>query len=148
MERHLIADAELFYRHALERFAEKDIVIYGRSLGSGVAVQLAKEHHPKLLMLETPFASLLDVVRSLLPFLPFKLLLKEQFDSYSYIDKVSCPIVIMAGSKDTLVPYKSSQRLFSKISNRDDAFFYTFKQGEHNTLSSFKKYHRVLEEYL
>ena len=147
-EKFLIKDAEQFYRYALEHYNEEKIVLYGRSLGSGVAVQLAQGKKARLLMLETPFASLMDVVKSLLPFLPFKYLLKEEFNSFEYINNVDMPIVIMAGSKDSLVPYRSSVRLFSRISKRENAFFYTFKQGEHNTLASFRKFHRVMDEYL
>lgn len=147
-EENLIADAEVFYRFALEKYKEEDIVIYGRSLGSGVAVQLAATKNAKLVVLETPFASLLDVVSSLLPFIPFKLLLKHPFLSIDYIDKIKSPIIILAGSKDTQVPYKSSLKLYNKVADREDVKLYTFKKGDHNTLSTFKKYDRAMRENL
>ena len=147
-EKNLIADAQIFYNFALEHYQEKDIVIYGRSLGSGVAVQLAADKNAKLLILETPFASLLDVVSSILPFIPFRFLLKYPFKSIDHIDKVPSKIIVMAGTKDSQVPFKSSQKLFQKIAYRDDATFYEFERGEHNTLSSFKKYTQILEDNL
>ena len=147
-EKNLVEDADVFYSFALKHYKESEIVVYGRSLGSGVAVQLAAAKNPKVVMLETPFASLLDVVSTLLPFIPFKILLKHTFLSIDFIGEIKSPIVIMAGTKDTQVPYGSSVRLYNKVSFRDDVHFYTFNKGEHNTLSSFKKYHRIMEKYL
>ena len=147
-EENLIADAHIFYAFALKHYKEKNIVIYGRSLGSGVAVQLAAVNHPKLVILETPFAILLEVVSSLLPFIPFRLLLKHPFKSIDYIEKIDSPIVIMAGTKDTQVPYRSSLRLYNRVASRDNAFFYAFNKGEHNTLATFKKYKQVMIDHL
>lgn len=147
-EQNLIEDAHVFYNFALEHYAEKDIVLYGRSLGSGVAIQLAASVNTRLLFLETPFSSLLDVISTQLPFIPFKFLLKHPFLSIDFIEKVNSEIVIMAGSKDTQVPYRSSVKLYDKIAERKNSHFYTFKKGDHNTLSSFKKYHRIMEKYL
>jgi fermentation-respiration switch protein FrsA (DUF1100 family) len=147
-EKNLIEDAEVFYSFALKHYKESDIVIYGRSLGSGVATQLAAKENPKLVMLETPFASLLDVVSTILPFIPFKILLKHTFLSIDHIAKIKSPIIIMAGTKDTQVPYRSSIKLYNKVASREDVHFYSFDKGEHNTLSSFKKYRRIMEKYL
>lgn len=147
-EENLIADADVFYRFAMQYYDEKDIVIYGRSLGSGVAVQLAAKNHAKLVILETPFASLFDVVSSNLPFIPFRLLLKHPFKSFDHIANIKSPIVIMAGTKDTQVPFKSSQKLYAKVADRDDVNFYTFERGEHNTLSSFEKYKQIMKDIL
>lgn len=147
-EENLIADSHVFYDFACEHYSEKDIVIYGRSLGSGVAVQLAATKQARLVILETPFASLLDVVSTILPFIPFRFLLKYPFKSIDHISKIPSEIIIMAGTKDTQVPFKSSVKLYDKVADRDDVTFYTFKKGEHNTLSSFKKYNKVMEENL
>lgn len=147
-EENLLEDADIFYRFAMDHYDEKDIVIYGRSLGSGVAVQLAAKKNAKLIILETPFSSLLDVVSNILPFIPFRLLLKHPFRSIDYIDKIKSRIVIMAGTKDTQVPFKSSQKLYAKVAARDDVEFYTFERGEHNTLSSFKKYKQIMSDIL
>jgi fermentation-respiration switch protein FrsA (DUF1100 family) len=147
-EVNLINDAHIFYQFALKRYKEEDIVVYGRSLGSGVAVQLAATVKPRIVFLETPFSSILEVVQSTLPFIPFKLLLKYPFMSIDYIERVKSEIVILAGKIDTQVPYKSSLKLYNKVAHRKDVHFYSFKKGDHNTLASFKKYKRVMEEFL
>lgn len=147
-EENLIADADVFYQFALKHYKEEDIVIYGRSLGSGVAVQLAAKTNPKLVILETPFSSLVDVISANIPFIPFRLLLKYPFYSIDYIDKIKSKIVILAGTKDTQVPYKSSLKLYNKVAKNGNIRIYTFKKGDHNTLSSFKKYKKAMEENL
>lgn len=147
-EENLIKDADVFYNFALKNYDEEKIVIYGRSLGSGVAVQLAAKQNARLVILETPFASLLDVIKTMFPFIPFQMLLKHPFKSIDHIEAVTSPIVIMAGIKDSQVPYKSSMKLYSKVKDRANVNFYTFKKGDHNTLSSFKKFKRVLSQYL
>lgn len=147
-EKALIKDAELFYKAALEHYNEHKIVIYGRSLGSGVAVQLAARHNPKLLILETPFSSLLNVAYSQVPIFPYKLMLKHHFRSDLHIKNVKSPIVMMHGTNDNQVYYKSAQQLYNKVSQREDVIFHTFKGGDHNNLSSYAQYNKLLNEIL
>jgi len=144
----LIKDAELFYHAAREHYNEDQIVIYGRSLGSAVAVQLAAKNNPKLLILETPFNSLLDVARSQVPIFPYKLMLKHPFRSDLFIQQVKSPIVFMHGTSDSQVRYKSALKLYSKVSNRENAMFQTFKGGDHNNLSSYSEYNKLMAEVL
>ena len=147
-EKHLIDDAHIFYNFALKHYQEKDIVLYGRSLGSGVAVQLAATKNARLVILETPFSSLLDVIQSNLPFIPFKFLLKYPFKSVDHIENIKSEIVFLAGKIDTQVPYKSSLALYDKVADRENTYLYSFKRGDHNTLASFKKFKKIMEEYL
>ena len=147
-EKVLIQDAELFYNAALEHYTEDQIVIYGRSLGSAVAVQLAAKTNPKLLILETPFNSLLDVARSQVPIFPYKLMLKHHFRSDLFIEQVKSPIVFMHGTRDSQVRYKSALKLYNRVSDREDVIFQTFKGGDHNNLSSYSEYNKILTEVL
>jgi len=147
-EKALIEDAELFYEAALEHYTEDKIVIYGRSLGSGVAVQLAARYNPKLLILETPFSSLLNVAYSQVPIFPYKFMLKHHFRSDLHIQQVKSPIVIMHGTKDSQVYYKSALKLYDKVSERDNVMFHTFKGGDHNNLNSYSKYKELLTDVL
>jgi fermentation-respiration switch protein FrsA (DUF1100 family) len=144
----LIQDAEVFYKAALEHYSEDQIVIYGRSLGSAVAIQLAAKNKPKLLILETPFNSLLDVARSQVPIFPYKLMLKHPFRSDLFIEKVKSPIVFMHGTRDNQVYYKSALRLYDKVANREDTMFQTFKGGDHNNLSSYSEYNILMSDVL
>jgi fermentation-respiration switch protein FrsA (DUF1100 family) len=147
-EKALIKDAILFYKSSLENYNEDQIIIYGRSLGSGVAVQLAAKFNPKMLILETPFSSLLNVAYSQVPIFPYKMMLKHHFRSDRHIRNVKCPIVIMHGTRDSQVYYKSALKLYAKVSERDNVVFHTFEGGDHNNLSTYSKYNKLLSDIL
>ena len=88
------------------------IVYFGESLGAAVAVALAVEHPPAALILRSPFTSLADVGRLHYPFLPVGLILKDRYPSLRRIGGVNCPMLVMAGGSDQIVPAKQSRRLF------------------------------------
>ena len=89
------------------------LVYFGESLGSGVATALAAEESPAALVLRSTFASLVDVARFHYPLLPAGLLLRDRFDSAARIAAVDCPLLILAGDRDRIVPLESSRRLFA-----------------------------------
>ena len=88
------------------------IVYLGESLGTGVAVALASESPPAALVLRSPFTSMADVAAHHYWFLPVRQLLRDRFDSLSRIHGVRCPVLVLAGEKDTVVPLDLSRRLF------------------------------------
>jgi fermentation-respiration switch protein FrsA (DUF1100 family) len=88
------------------------IVYFGESLGSGVAVALAAEQPPAALVLRSPFTSLVDVARVHYPFLPVRLLLRDRFRSDRRIGGIRSPLLVVAGDRDSIVPYAQSRRLF------------------------------------
>ncbi len=88
------------------------IVYFGESLGTGVAVRLAIEVPPFALILRSPFTSLVDVGRLHYPFLPVGLLLTDRFASLDRIAGIQCPVLVIAGTRDGVVPADQSQRLF------------------------------------
>ncbi len=139
----LHADAVLFYEYVNELYPNIPIILYGRSLGTGIATRLASVYTPDKLILETPYYSLLDVAKKHFPFLPLKWLLKYRFDSYSYIQKVSCPITIFHGTDDTIVPYTSGKKLYDAIPHQNRKLI-TIDGGEHNNLAAYEAYHKGL----
>lgn len=108
----LIADARATYAFAAERYPTKQIVLWGESLGSGVAVALAAEKAVGRVILEAPFTSAVDVAAEHYWFLPVRLLMKDQFRSDQRIGKVSAPVLILHGVKDKIVPFSQGERLF------------------------------------
>lgn len=88
------------------------IVYFGESLGAAVAVGLALEHAPRLLILRSPFTSLADAGRYHFPYLPVRLLLRDRFPSVDLIGRISCPVLVIAGDRDSIVPVDQSRRLF------------------------------------
>jgi fermentation-respiration switch protein FrsA (DUF1100 family) len=113
-EQGLIADARAAraYLASREDVDPGRIVYFGESLGTGVAVALAAEQPPLALALRSPFTSLSDVARLHYPFLPVGLMLRDTFNSQQRIKAVRCPLLILAGSRDGVVPEALSRTLF------------------------------------
>lgn len=143
-ERALLSDAQLFYQYVATLYKEEDIIVYGRSLGTALASYLVSEHSPSLLVLETPFYSLLDVAQDRFPILPMNSLLKYQFKSYEYLKSARCPIVILHGDQDRVVAIQSSEKLYRSLEGKD-AEYVIIEGGEHNNLSAFKTYRDAID---
>ncbi len=135
----LHSDAQLFYDYACKQYDEDQIILYGRSLGTGIAAKLASKNNPNKLILETPYYSLMEVARDRFPFLPITLLMKYRLLTYEFIQSVSCPISIFHGTNDNVIPYKSGRRLFDAIPQQAKVF-YTIAKGGHNNLIEFDDY--------
>jgi len=113
-ERGLYLDARAARDFVLER-PEVDpdrLVYYGESLGSAVALELAVAHPPAALVLRSPFTSLVEVGRLHYPLLPVGLLLSDRYPSIDRIPGLACPLLVIAGERDTIVPPSSSRALF------------------------------------
>jgi fermentation-respiration switch protein FrsA (DUF1100 family) len=87
------------------------LVYFGESLGAAVAVQLAVERPPMALVLRSPFTSLADVGRVHYPFLPVRLLLRDRYASVEQVGGLRCPVLVLAGDRDGIVPWEQSRRL-------------------------------------
>ncbi|MGB5498294.1 MAG: alpha/beta hydrolase [Maribacter sp.] len=140
-------DAQLFYDYALKQYDESKIILYGRSLGTGIAANLASKNKPNKLILETPYYSLLDVAKERFPFLPINWLMKYKLLSHVFLQTVTCPITIFHGTDDTIVPYNSGKRLFDAIPHKATKFF-TIDRGGHNNLIEFEAYLEGIDEVL
>ncbi len=143
----LLNDAELFYQYALNNYLEKDITLYGRSLGTGIASWLAGRHSPKSLILETPYYSLASVAQRFYPVYPSKLALRYNFRSYKYLQRADCPIYIFHGTEDEVVPYKSGKRLYKSLSP-DQVQMITIEGGRHKDLADFDTFNSALQKVL
>lgn len=146
-EEALFKDAQLFYDYALEHYQEQNIILYGRSLGTGIASKLAAENQPKQLILESPYYSLQDLAIKRFPYLPVKWLLKYQLLSHEYIQNVRCPISIFHGTDDSVVPYESGERLFKSLNIRQKRFV-SIPDGGHNNLVEFDAYLEGIDQVL
>lgn len=111
-EQGLIADAQAAYRFAATRYPAQQLVVWGESLGSGVAVALAAEQPVGRVILEAPFTSAVAVGSRHYWYLPVSLLMKDQFRTDRRIAKVTAPLMIMHGVHDRVVPYAMGEQLF------------------------------------
>ena len=139
-------DLQVVYDMIRKEVAEKYIIVYGRSLGSGFAAKLASINHPRMLVLESPYYSLTRVTKRYVPFMPMSLLLRFPIRTYVWLRYVDCPIKIIHGTNDRLIPFKTAISL-SKI-NPKNTRLYSVIGGGHNNLHTFEEYHRMLEEVL
>lgn len=142
-EHALYQDAELWLNHVNKSGHYQNLIYYGRSLGSGFAVNLAMDHPPDLLILETPFSKLSDAIRSY-GFLYRGVLGKFELDSYAKAKAITSPVLVICGTWDVVVPAKYSRRLFEKISSKQKKII-EIDKGGHNNLNNFEIYHETLK---
>jgi pimeloyl-ACP methyl ester carboxylesterase len=109
-------DARAAWRHLVEahRIPPAAIVIWGRSLGGAIAAWLAREHAPRLLVLESAFTSLRDVAQHLYPWAPTRLLIGNRYPTEALVGEVRAPILVMHSPDDELAPYAHGRRLFER----------------------------------
>ena len=146
-EKALYADAQLFYDYAKKDFEATDIVVYGRSLGCAMATRVAANNNPQQLILETPFFSMEEMAKSRFPFLPVNSLLEYEFKNNEAIMGVNCPISIIQGTEDNVVPYESAEKLFKLLEYGTNQFI-RIEGGGHNNLVEFEKYHQTIDNLL
>ena len=145
-EKGIKEDLQKVYDTLRSRVDQKYIVIYGRSMGSGFATKLASTNNPRLLILESPYYSMMRMAKRYIPFLPVSMAMRFPIKTYKWIQYVNCPIKIIHGTSDRLIPFKNSIEL-CKLRPKF-ARLYPVIGGGHNDLHTFEEYHRMLEEVL
>ena len=139
-------DLQFIYDEMTKQVDEKHIILYGRSLGSGFAAKLASTNNPRMLILESPYYSVKSVAKRYVPFLALSLILRFPIETYKWLKYVNCPIKIIHGTNDRLIPYKTAIKL-SKI-KPENTRLYSIIGGGHNNLYTKEEYHRMLDEVL
>ena len=110
----LAEDARAIRTYTLSRpgVDSSRVVYFGESLGAAVAIELAAGAPPAALVLRSPFTSLGDVGQLHYPFLPVKRLLRDRFPSLERMPRIACPVVVVAGSNDSIIPIAQSRAIF------------------------------------
>lgn len=139
-------DLQQVYKWLAGQYDEKDILIYGRSMGSGFATRIASWNNPRMLILDSPYYSFFQQVNRYAFILPVRWLLKYQIRTDLFIKKVNCPIFIIHGKKDRLIPFSSGQKLKDLAPLKTELF--SVDEGRHNNLPSFPEYHDYLYDIL
>jgi uncharacterized protein len=134
-ERGLLQDADAAYAFTTARYGADKIVVWGFSLGTGVAVALASEQGIGKLILEAPYTSIPDVAASIFWFMPVHLLIRDPFRSDQRIARVKVPLLIMQGANDPAIPIVLGERLFA-LAN-EPKWFVRFPGGGHENLANF-----------
>ena len=111
----LLRDAESSYAEARRRgFGPERIVLMGESLGTGVAAITAARHDVAALVLDSPYASIVDVAAAHFPMFPVGLALRDRFLADEAIGNVRAPVLMIAGASDPVTPAASARRLFAR----------------------------------
>jgi len=108
---------------------DKDILLYGESLGTAIAVEIAQNKKYAGIILESPFTSMINMGKKYYPFFPVSFLLKDKFESHNKINKISVPILIIHGKVDKIVPYSMGKKMYELA--RQPKFFYSQEYGDH-----------------
>ena len=108
---------------------EKNIILYGESLGTGVAVEVAQNKNYAGVILESPFTSMVNMGKKYYPFFPVSLLLKDKFEGYKKINNIFVPVLIMHGKVDKIVHYDMGKKMY-ELAN-EPKFFYSQDYGDH-----------------
>ena len=136
-EKALVSDALALFD--LVHTQHPNVLVVGRSLGSGIAVQVASQRPVDRLVLITPDDGLKDVAAREYPFLPVGLLLKDKFESWRYAPKITAPTLIVAAGNDEVVPRSSTERLRTRFKDGVARFVVIANVG-HNTISDSSNY--------
>ena len=102
---------------------EKDIVVYGESLGTGVATEIAQNNNYAGVILESPFTSMIDAAKNKYPFFPIKFLLKDKYENDKKIKKIKSPILIMHGQVDKIVPFWMGEKIYNMANKPKYSYF-------------------------
>jgi fermentation-respiration switch protein FrsA (DUF1100 family) len=120
----LVADGE-----AALRFIESEgilpgrIVLYGESLGTGVAVQIAARHRVAAVILESPYTSIAAAAQYHYAYVPAALLVRDRFDSLSCIREVKAPVLVMHGEADRVIPARFGKTLLAAANEPKEGWF-------------------------
>jgi alpha-beta hydrolase superfamily lysophospholipase len=144
-EKGLFHDAQFIYDKLKDQYTENKIIVYGRSIGTGIAAHIAANNSPYKLILETPYYNLKDLVKNIYPAAP-RFILRYRLKTNEYLPEVKCPVYLFHGTADEVIYYGSSQKLQPLLKPGDSLI--TVPGGRHNDLSGYEEYRKGLEQIL
>lgn len=145
-EKNLYADLQEVYNWLRWTYGEERITLYGRSLGSGLAAWLAAENAPKRLLLDCPYYSFLYHIRRYGFWMPLRWLLRYHIRTDRYLPRVKCPVAIVHGARDRLIPARQGRMLRDLAP--DNISLCLIEGAGHNNLPEFAEYHEWLYDQL
>lgn len=150
-ETNICNDCKVAYDWLKAHYDENNIIIYGRSFGTGIATKAAASYvagcrKPRKVMLETPFYSMVDLFYTYYKLFPLLFRFKYSFKNHEYLKRAHCSIHIIAAGKDLVVPKKSSSKLQRILKDTDE--FIVVEQGQHNDLAMYDIFQEFLDRTL
>lgn len=145
-EQILYDEALQVYKMARVQYQPEQITIYGKSLGTGIAAQLASIRDCRRLILETPYYSITSLTRLVCWMYPLEMLLKYKLPTHQYLSKVTAPVSIFHGTSDVVIPYFNAKGLRKNLKATDE--FITIESGSHKNLNDFPLMQKKLDSLL
>lgn len=145
-EAELMADALAVIDDMQRSYAPRQIFLIGRSLGSGLACYAAAKRGVQGVILVTPYDSIVNVARSNYPWLPVALLLKHRFDSLPHLARIDCPLLVIYGGQDRVVPPERTRHLVEHIVGKKEVVF--IERADHGTIDMFAAYWTALLRFI
>jgi len=124
---------------------ENNIIVYGESLGTGVATEIAQNKKFAGIILESPFTSMIDAGKDKYPYLPVRLLLKDKYESNKKIKNINIPILIMHGKVDNIVPFFMGKKMY-ELANQPK--YYYFSEYDDHMMEYNEKLLKTLRDFI
>ena len=145
-EKKMYAQALQVQKMAAAKYGKDSIILYGKSLGTGIAAYVASESNNKRLILETPYYSIPSLLSCYAPIYPTGKMSNYKIPQYQFLADVKCPVTIFHGTDDGIIPYRNAARLKPVIKPTDE--FITIEKGKHNNLNDFDVMKKKLDSLL
>jgi len=130
-ERANVADAVLTFDMLTQRgISPDDIFAYGESIGSGIAVQLARKRPLAGLILDAPYTSIVDVAELCYPYLPARRMMRDRYETLEHLQHVEVPLLVIHGEADRVIPVEMGRKVAA--SARGPAEIVTFPEAGHS----------------
>ena len=139
-------DMQFVYTSLATQYSENHLILYGRSLGSGFAAKLASDNYPRFLILDSPYYNFQKLVERFVPILPLNYVLRYHLRTDKWLKNVNCPVYIIHGTKDWLIPIRHSERL--QAINPHKITLIRIEGAGHNNLNKFPEYHNFIRDIL
>lgn len=134
------------YKMARATYEPGQIILYGKSLGTGIASYLASVRDCRGLILETPYYSLSSLTQSYAYLIPVPQLIRYNLRTGEYFREITSPVTVLAAGEDELIPLENSLRLLPVMKTQDA--FYLIAEARHNSLPSFGRYQQIIDSVL
>jgi len=150
-EKDLYDDTLVGYDYLKGRYGEKDIIVYGCSLGTSMATFVASQRSPKMLILESPYFNMIELGCYAKPYLPkwvITLILKYHMRTDLFMNSVTSPVHIFHGTRDRTIPYDFGKKLHNHINDDVASQLITIEDATHSQIITHPLYHKTLDEIL
>lgn len=145
-EKKMYDHAWLVQKLAMNNYRSDSIIIYGKSLGTGIAAYTASISKCRLLVLETPYYSITDLFAHYAWMYPVSLMVKYKIPTWQFLEDVKAPVIIFHGTDDKIIPYSCAEKLKKSMKAGDR--FVTIENAKHNDIADYDVYKKIMDSLL